>query len=585
MAANSPAKKLSDLSHAELLACLEEMEQRFQHILDEQAKTIRAQAERIERQQEQLDWFKRQVFGARSERRILDVLTPAQQLWLGQQFLDVPEAPPPPGTSVKAYERANRKKPTDLVDDDSQLRFDSSVPVQEIIVPDPALEGVPQDEIEVIGQRVIYRLAQHPGPYAVLKYVLQVAKRRAPSPDSNSEEPCVEEENLDGETESSTQEDAEAVGDSPSEQGQPTSAPEVSCPRMPPAVIPRSSADVSFLAGMIVDKFKYHLPLFRQHQRLEASGVYLDRSTLTRLIHRCGELLEPIYQAILSSVVFSKVLAVDESPTPAGREKRKVKTGYYWALYGDQDEIAFLFSPTRAGKVLDQFLAGFEGVLLSDGYIAYESFVKKRPGVTGAQCWVHTRRNFIDSERVEPEKSNFVVNLLRPLWELEAAARAAPNMTPGELRRLRQEVSRPIVEQFFDYIKKELEQTALLPSNPFVQACEYAIARENELKVFLEDPAVPMDTNHVERALRTQAIGRKNWMFHVTEVGARYGAIFYSLIQSCVISGVNVTEYLVDVLQRIETHPATEVHLLTPRLWREHFATNPMRSDLDLARR
>lgn len=593
-----PSPKLSDLSYAELLAYVEGIEQRqqrFQHILDEQAKTIRAQAERIEQQQRQLDWYARQVFGARSERRILDVLTPAQQLWLGQQFLDVPEAPPPPGTPVKAYERANRKKPTDLVDDDSQLRFDDSVPVQEIIVPDPALEGVPQDEIELIGERVIYRLAQHPGPYAVLKYVLQVAKRRAPRlPEPRRQETGPTEPVADQPEVEACPLPGGGLGDAASkgipEQAQPT--PEVSSPRIPAAVIPRSSADVSFLAGMIVDKFKYHLPLFRQHQRLEASGIYLDRSTMTRLVHRCGELLEPIYLAILSSVVLSKVLAVDESPTPAGRqkgktprEKGKTKTGYYWALYGDQDEIAFLFSPTRAGKVLDEFLAGFEGVLLSDGYIAYESFVKKRPGVIGAQCWVHTRRNFIDSERVEPEKSKFVIDLLRPLWELEDAARAAPTMTPGELRRLRQEVSRPIVEQFFEYIKKELEQTALLPSNPFVQACEYAIAREKELKVFLEDPAVPMDTNHVERALRPQAVGRKNWMFHVTEVGARYGAIFYSLIQSCVISGVNVTEYLVDVLQRIETHPATEVHLLTPRLWRDHFAANPMRSDLDLARR
>ena len=274
------------------------------------------------------------------------------------------------------------------------------------------------------------------------------------------------------------------------------------------------------------------------------------------------------------------MLAVDESPTPAGQKKGKMGTGYYWAMYGDQDEIAFLYSPTRAGKVLDEVLRGFEGVLLSDGYIAYESFVKKNPRVTAAQCWVHTRRYFIESERAEPDKSKFIVDLLRGLFEVESAARASPSMTPVDLRRLRQEVSRPIVERFFEYVKGELERTALLPSNPFVVACEYAIAREKQLKVFLEDPAVPLDTNHVERALRPQAIGRKNWMFHVTEVGARYGAMFYSLIQSCVISGVNATEYLVDVLQRIDTHPAAEVHLLTPKLWQENFGSNPLRSDL-----
>lgn len=559
MDATFPGSKLSDLNHAELLAYVATVEQRFAESQQTLLQQLAAQAERIERQQRQLDWYQRQLFGARSERRILDLLTPAQQLWLGMQFLDVPEAPPPPGTTVKAYERGSRKKPTDLVDGDSQLRFDDSVPVQEIVVPDPAFEGVPDDEIEVIGERVIYRLAQHPGPYAVLKYVLRTAKRKQPTVD----------------VQSTTTEDTEAaVFDSRAEP-----VAEVSCPRVPAAVIERSSADVSFLAGMIVDKFKYHLPLFRQHQRLEASGVFLDRSTLTRLIHRCGELLEPVYQAILSSVLLSKVLAVDESPTPAGRKNGKMGNGYYWALYGDQHEIAFLYSPTRSGKVLDEVLRGFQGTLLSDGYVAYESFVKKNPGVTAAQCWVHTRRNFIDSERVEPEKSKRVIELLRGLFEVEAVARA-PGKTPSDLLAMRHEVSRDIVDEFFVYIKAELDRTALLPSNPFVQACEYALAREKQLRVFLEDPAVPLDTNHVERALRPQAIGRKNWMFHVTEVGARYGAIFYSLIQSCVIAGVNVTEYLIDVLQRIDTHPATDVHLLTPRLWRDHFASNPLRSDL-----
>lgn len=82
----------------------------------------------------------------------------------------------------------------------------------------------------------------------------------------------------------------------------------------------------------------------------------------------------------------------------------------------------------------------------------------------------------------------------------------------------------------------------------------------------------------MERALRPQAVGRKNWMFHVTEEGARYGAIFYSLIQSCILCRVNPIDYFIDVLQRINQHLSTEVHLLTPRLWKEHFSANPLRS-------
>ena len=75
-------------------------------------------------------------------------------------------------------------------------------------------------------------------------------------------------------------------------------------------------------------------------------------------------------------------------------------------------------------------------------------------------------------------------------------------------------------------------------------------------------------------------MGRKNWMFHVTEVGARHAATFYTPIQSCRLCQVEPAVYLTDILQRIDRHPAFEVHLLTPRLWKEHFSQQPLGSDL-----
>ncbi len=99
--------------------------------------------------------------------------------------------------------------------------------------------------------------------------------------------------------------------------------------------------------------------------------------------------------------------------------------------------------------------------------------------------------------------------------------------------------------------------------------------------MFLDNPAVPLDTNHVERAIRPIPLGRKNWLFCWSEVGARCAGIFQSLIASCKFQGVDPYVYLVDVLQRIDTHKIQDVHLLTPRLWKEHFAANPLRSDLD----
>ena len=107
-----------------------------------------------------------------------------------------------------------------------------------------------------------------------------------------------------------------------------------------------------------------------------------------------------------------------------------------------------------------------------------------------------------------------------------------------------------------------MEENLDLPTNPFRKAADYALTREKSLRVFLEYPDVPLDTNHLERAIRPIAMGRKNWLFCWTEVGAKYVGIFQSLLSTCRVQGINPYTYLVDVLQRIDTHPASEVEWL-----------------------
>ncbi len=127
------------------------------------------------------------------------------------------------------------------------------------------------------------------------------------------------------------------------------------------------------------------------------------------------------------------------------------------------------------------------------------------------------------------------------------------------------------------------EATSILTraaSNPLTKALAYARAARGGLEVFLTDPDVPIDTNHLERALRVIPVGKKNWLFAWTELGARHIGVFNSLIVTCRLHGVDPYDYLVDVLQRVAVHPAHRVSELTPRLWKERFADSPMRSDL-----
>ena len=129
-----------------------------------------------------------------------------------------------------------------------------------------------------------------------------------------------------------------------------------------------------------------------------------------------------------------------------------------------------------------------------------------------------------------------------------------------------------------------MQRVDLLPSNPLSKALQYARARHASLQVFLSNPAVPIDTNHLERALRVIPLGRRNWLFCWTELGAKQVGIIQSLIVTCKLQGVDVYTDLVDVLQRVGEHPARDVIDLTPRVWKTRFSQNPIKSDLALAK-
>jgi hypothetical protein len=217
-------------------------------------------------------------------------------------------------------------------------------------------------------------------------------------------------------------------------------------------------------------------------------------------------------------------------------------------------------------------------VLLSDGYAAYSAYTKKT-GVTHAQCWAHTRRQFFEAQAAEPEAAACALETIGALYVVEEAIR--DRKLKGEKKQAyRLEHARPVVERFFTWVDEQFGRQGLLPRNPLTKALNYARERRCELEVYLADPDVPIDTNHLERTLRAIPMGRRNWLFCWTELGARQIGVVQSLIVTCRLHGLSPYDYLVDVLQRVSQHPAADVAQLTPRHWKTHFAANPLRSDL-----
>ncbi len=519
--------RAASISREEVAALLADRDNLARELTDVQGK--------LDDAKRQVEWFRRQIFGSKSEKRIAE---PGQQLFLGDS---TEAAPPSSATAEIEVAPHRRRKRTPRRDDEGRLRFDESVPVVEVHVPNDEVPEEERDNYYVVSQKITDRLGQRPAAYVVIREIRDVLKRKS-----------------DG---------------------------VFSCPPASDAVLEGGMADVSFLAGLVIDKLSYHLPLYRQHQRLVAAGVHIGRSTLTSYFQRTAELLEPIYKAQLGSILTSDVVAMDETPIKAGRKKNKppgrgqMKTGYFWPVYGDKDEVAFPFADTRAHSVVFATLREYCGTLLADGYEAYERYAAATTRVELAHCWAHARRKFVDAEPVEPALVGAALARIGKLYERDRRLRDAER-SPERVRAYRQEHCLPIVDAFFAELKRALDEQALLPTNPFTKAARYAVDRESSLRVFLEHPGVQMDTNHLERALRPIALGRKNWMFCWTEVGAQQVGILESLLVTCRLQGLDAYTYLVDGLQRIQAHPAKRVHELTPRLWAEHFGDAPMRSAL-----
>jgi transposase len=238
----------------------------------------------------QVTWFQRQIFGQKSERRL--PLHDPEQGVLGEDFAGVLDVVPASKTPVAGHERETKSGRGQTAADESTLFFDETkVPVETIAVPNPDITGLTPAQYEVIGEKVSHRLAQPPGSYVVLKYVRPVIKR--------------------------------------------SDTHVVPCPPAPVGMLDGSQADISFIAGMMVDKLALHLPLYRQHQRLRDAGIQVSRAWLTQLMQRAVMLLEPIHDAQMTSIRTSRVLAMDEIPIKAGPTGiGKMKVAYFWSVYG-----------------------------------------------------------------------------------------------------------------------------------------------------------------------------------------------------------------------------------------------------------
>ena len=472
---------------------------------------------------EQIEWFKRQLFGKKSEKE--KPLSNDNQPNIFNHFGIPIEEQPAAIEELRTIPAHTRRKPNRNGQD--KINFPLDLPIKRIFLDIPEEEKIcPETGLALvkIGEEISQKLAQIPGSFYINEYV----RPKYAHPKQEEKGIIIAE--------------------------------------MPDSVIPKCKADESLLADIIVKKFADHLPLYRVSEIFGRQGVLISRKLLSQWVVRCGMILKPLSDEMLKRALASGNIFADESPVDI-MDAGEVKTGYMWVIVGGNEPNpkyrVYIFRDNRRHENILEILNGYDQVLHSDKYGAYESLANKKQ-IIWMPCWAHIRRKFFEAETGDPKFRKWVLRKIRYLFMLEKVAWAR---SPEERLRIRQEKEVPIIDELIENVKKKLIDGKLLPKSKLREALGYFYGLIPYLKNYTKYPYARLDNNVAERAIKPLAIGRKNWLFVGSEDGGEAAAVLLSLVQTCRGIGIDPREYIEDVLRRIMGHNSQKLYELLPDQW------------------
>jgi transposase len=327
----------------------------------------------------------------------------------------------------------------------------------------------------------------------------------------------------------------------------------------------------AMVASVLVAKYAWHLPLYRQAKMLAAQGLDLDRSTLAFWVGYASAELTPLYERLKANLLTAAKLAVDETPVPVLDPGRgKTKTGYFWAIarddrpWGSRDPpaVVYTYAPGRGGEYLEKLLANYRGIVQCDGYAPYKKLPADR--ITVAFCWSHLRREFFKiAERGDAPIASEAVARIAQIYAIEKELRGA---SADARRAARQARSRHLLAALKIFFEHQLARLA--GGSDTAKIIRYGLRHWDGLTHFLDDGRIELDTNIVERSMRPQALTRKNALFAGHDDGAENWAILASLMETAKLNGIEPQVWLADVLVRlVNLWPNNRLDELLPWIW------------------
>ncbi len=526
------------MTQEEMLSQMEMMLQPLQQVNASQAETIKKLTEqneslqsRIKELTAQIAWLNRQLFGRKSEK--LPIIDPDYpDLFAGmlpenaQQIADAHDEAVEKIIKTKE-ERRQEKKNRIMMED---------LPVLEQVILTP--DNLDTNLYKKIGQEVTRIVEHKPGQL----YIKEIIREKWGLKDNTSTAP----KGMSG----------------------------VLIAPMPLLPIYKGIAGASLLAEILLQKYEYHMPYYRQIKQYSHLGMKgLTESTVDGWFKQTMELLKPLYEVLKSEVMKADYVQADETTTPViNKETHKAAKEYLWMVRAVMERLVLFHydQGSRAGAVIESLANryNFKGYLQCDGFAGYETAFKTNPDVLLVNCMVHIRRHLeqaLDENRPMAEHG---LKEIQHLYKIEHMCDDA-GMSFDERKAKRQELSKPIMEAMKLWM--ETEGVKYSESSLIGKAITYAYTRWDNMMRYLDDGRLLLDNNLAENEIRPVTLGRKNYLFCGNHEAAQNMAVVCSLLATCRNHDVNPRDYLNNVISQMPYHTKAsyeELLQLLPHKWK-----------------
>ena len=318
-----------------------------------------------------------------------------------------------------------------------------------------------------------------------------------------------------------------------------------------------SIATPSLLAGILNYKYVNALPVHRLAQDFKRSEVNISPQVMCNWVIKSSEIyFSLVYDWMKDVLLKQPVVQADETTLKVNRDGRKAGSSSYMWVYitGEHDDsgkkiVLYDYCRTRSTEHLREFLSSYKGILVSDGYQSYHTFSKEQ-SLTSAGCWTHCRRRFVNAIKAaqkdlpeEALKNSIAYQALARISAIYKLDGSWKERTSEYRMEHRQRILKPLVDEYFDWVKEQIKTCNVLPKSETGEGLSYSINQEKYLRAFLDNRDIPIDNSACERAIRPFCVGRKNWNVIDTVEGAQASAIVYSIAETAKANNLKPYQY------------------------------------------